>query len=83
MISSRTLLPGRTIQLSSLRAAYAVKRGQTVRLVVNVGNMTISAAGAPLDNAAIGDLIRVRNVDSGVTVSGTVMADGSVQVMAK
>ncbi|MFD1744829.1 flagellar basal body P-ring formation chaperone FlgA [Rhizobium helianthi] len=83
MISSRTLLPGRTIQLNSLREPYAVKRGTTVRMTFAVGNMVIAASGTPLENAAVGDVIRLRNLDSGITVSGTVMADGSVQVMAR
>ncbi|WP_246658345.1 flagellar basal body P-ring formation chaperone FlgA [Rhizobium sp. FKY42] len=82
-VSNRTLLPGRTIQLSALREPYAVKRGAPVRLTFTLGNMTISATGTPLDNAAVGDVIKVRNLDSGVTVSGTVMANGTVQVMAK
>jgi flagellar basal body P-ring formation protein FlgA len=83
MVPSRTLLPGRTIQVSGLRAPYAVKRGTTVRLTFAIGNMVISASGTPLDNAGVGDVIRVRNLDSGVTVTGTVMGDGTVQVMAK
>jgi flagellar basal body P-ring formation protein FlgA len=83
MISTRTLLPGRTIQVATLRAPFAVKRGASVRLTFAVGNMVISASGTPLENASVGDVIRVRNLDSGVTVSGTVMGDGSVQVMAK
>jgi len=45
--------------------------------------MIISASGTPLQDAAIGDLIKVRNIDSGITVSGTVMADGTVRVMGK
>jgi flagellar basal body P-ring formation protein FlgA len=83
MISTRTLLPGRTIQVATLRAPFAVKRGASVRLTFAFGNMMISASGTPLENASVGDVIRVRNLDSGVTVSGTVMGDGSVQVMAK
>lgn len=83
MVAKRTLLPGRTIPPSALREAYAVKRGTPVRLTFTIGTMTLSASGAPLENAAIGDVIKVRNTDSGVTVSGTVMADGSVRVMAK
>lgn len=83
MISTRTLLPGRTILLSALRAPYAVKRGSAVRLAFSMGNMTISAAGTPLQDASIGDVIRVRNTDTGVIVNGTVMADGTVQVMAR
>jgi len=83
MITSRTLLPGRTILVSSLRVPYLVKRGANVRLTFGIGNMVISASGSPLQNGSVGDVIRVRNIDSGLSVSGTVMADGTVQVMAK
>ncbi|MGF0537385.1 flagellar basal body P-ring formation chaperone FlgA [Agrobacterium sp. ES01] len=82
-VTKRTLLPGRTIPMSSLREAFAVKRGANLRLTFMIGNMTISAAGSPLQDALIGDVIKVRNLDSGIIVSGTVMADGTVQVMAK
>nr|WP_246365098.1 flagellar basal body P-ring formation chaperone FlgA [Gellertiella hungarica] len=83
MIARSTLLPGRTIPVSSLREPYAMTRGSTVRLTFSIGNMTISAAGSPLVDAAVGDVIRARNLDSGVIVSGTVMADGTIHVVAK
>lgn len=83
MLSTKTLLPGRTIPLTALKKPYAVTRGTKLRLVVNIGNLTISAGGSPMDDANIGDVIRVRNLDSGQIVNGTVMADGTVQVMAK
>ena len=82
-VAKRTLLPGRTIPVNGLREAYAIKRGANVRLTFAIGNMVISAAGTPLTDAMVGDLIKVRNTDSGSIVSGTVMADGTVQVMAK
>lgn len=83
MVTKRTLLPGRTIPTSGLREAFAVKRGGSVRLTFAIGNMLISASGTPLTDASVGELIKVRNLDSGSIVSGTVMADGTVQVMAK
>ncbi|MBB4953965.1 flagella basal body P-ring formation protein FlgA [Agrobacterium vitis] len=83
MLSTKTLLPGRTIPLAMLKKPYAVTRGSKLRLVVSIGNLTISAGGSPMDDANIGDVIRVRNLDSGQIVNGTVMADGTVQVMAK
>ena len=83
MISKRTLLPGRTIPVASLRPPYAINRGANVRLTFSLGNMTISASGTPLADASVGDVIKVRNLDSGVIVTGTVLADGTVQVMAK
>ncbi|KPF42055.1 flagellar basal body P-ring formation chaperone FlgA [Rhizobium sp. G187] len=82
-VAKRTLLPGRTIPVAGLREAYAIKRGASVRLTFTIGNMLISASGTPLTDAMVGDLIKVRNIDSGSVVTGTVMADGSIQVMAK
>lgn len=83
LVSKRTLLPGRIILTAALREEFAVQRGSPVRLVFNNGPLTITAGGSPLQDAAVGDLIRVRNTDSGVIVSGTVMADGTIQVVAK
>ena len=83
MVSKLTLLPGRTIPTSGLREAFAIKRGASVRLTFAIGNMVISAAGTPMVDATVGEVIKVRNIDSGTIVTGTVMADGTVQVMAK
>lgn len=83
MVAKRTLLPGRTIPVHGLREAFAVKRGSSVRLTFAIGNMLISASGTPLTDASVGEVVKVRNIDSGSIVSGTVMADGTVQVMAK
>jgi len=83
MVSKRTLLPGRVILVSALREPFAVSRGTTVQLVFDGGSLVLRAAGTPLQDAAVGELIKVRNKDSGVIVSGTVMADGTVHVVAK
>jgi flagellar basal body P-ring formation protein FlgA len=83
LVTKRTLLPGRTISVSALREAYTVTRGSKIRLVFNVGNMTISAAGTPLEDATTGQVIRARNMDSGIIVSGTVLADGTIHVVAR
>ena len=82
-ISKRTLLPGRTISVSALRDPYTVTRGSNIRLVFKLGSMAISAAGSPLEDGMTGQLIRVRNMDSGVIVSGTVLADGTIHVASK
>jgi flagellar basal body P-ring formation protein FlgA len=83
MISRKTLLPGRTISVSALREPYKVTRGSQVRLVFNMGRLTISAAGSPLEDGATGQIVRARNMDSGVIVSGTVLADGTIHVAVK
>jgi flagella basal body P-ring formation protein FlgA len=83
LVTRKTLLPGRVILVSALREPFAVSRGSTVQLVFDNGMLVIRAAGTPLQDAAVGELIKVRNKDSGVIVSGTVMADGTVHVVAK
>ncbi|MBO6718572.1 MAG: flagellar basal body P-ring formation protein FlgA [Rhizobiaceae bacterium] len=81
-VARRTLLPGRLIALSSLRDAYAVEAGKPVQVLYVQGGLTISAIGVALQPGSTGDLIRVRNSDSGVVFSGTVMGDGTVRVGA-
>lgn len=82
-VAKRTLVPGRTIPVASLREPFTIERGKTVRLMFNVGGLTISAPGSSLQDAMAGDSVRVRNVESGVIVTGTVRADGNVEVAQK
>lgn len=83
MIATRTLLPGRTIPLVALREPWAVERGSAVPIIFSQKGLTITATGTPLQNAAIGEFIRVRNIESGVIVQGTVMGDGTIRVAPK
>lgn len=82
-VTTRTLLPGRTIPVAALRDAWAVVRGKSVPLVFYGGGLTITAIGTPLENASVGDFIRVRNIETGVIISGTVMDDGRIRVATK
>ena len=83
LVTTRTLLPGRTIMVSALRQPYTVKRGDKILLVYDNGGLRITAAGTPLADGVTGELIQVRNTDTGVTLSGTVMPDRSVLVVQK
>ncbi|HWU61398.1 MAG TPA: flagellar basal body P-ring formation chaperone FlgA [Ensifer sp.] len=83
MITKSTLLPDRAISVSSLREPFAVTHGQQVRLIYNSGSLQITALGMPLQDGSVGELIRVRNADSGLTVSGTILGPGVVQVVSK
>lgn len=81
-VAKRTLLPGRYIPVAAIREAWLVEQGASVQVYFTAGALTISAAGVTLQPGAAGDLIKVRNVDSGKIISGTVMADGTVKVGA-
>jgi len=81
-VAKRTLLTGRYIPLSSLRDAWLVEQGAAVEVVFVSGALTISASAVTLEPGSAGDLVKVRNIDSGKILSGTVMADGSIRVGA-
>ena len=79
-VAKRTLLPGRYIAAAALRDAWVVEQGAAVQMVFMAGGLVISATGVTLQPGAAGDLVRVRNIDSGKILSGIVMADGSIRV---
>ena len=75
-----TLLPGHAIPFSGVSNRKLVSNGAEVKLVFSEGDLFIMTTGSALQDGSIGDIVRVRNDDSGVTVSGAVQPDGSVQV---
>lgn len=81
-VAKRTLLPGRYIPTAAIRDAWLVEQGAAVQIYFTVGALTISASGVTLQPGAAGDLVKVRNVDSGKIISGTVMGDGTIMVSA-
>jgi flagellar basal body P-ring formation protein FlgA len=75
-----TLLPGHAIPYSGISNRKLVANGAEVKLVYAEGGLLIVTSGAALQDGSIGDVVRVRNSDSGVTVCGAVQPDGSVKV---
>lgn len=75
-----TLLPGHAIPFSAVSNRKLVSNGAEVKLIFSEGGLLIMTTGSALQDGSIGDIVRVRNDDSGVTVSGAVQPDGSVRV---
>jgi flagellar basal body P-ring formation protein FlgA len=79
-VAKRTLLPGRAIPSFAVANPRAVANGAHVTLVYRDGGLTIVTSAQALEPGAVGDTIKVRNDDSGLTVTGRIQADGSVSV---
>ena len=79
-VARLTLLPGHAIPFSGVSNRKLVSNGAEVKLVFSEGGLFIMTTGSALQDGSIGDIVRVRNDDSGVTVSGAVQPDGSVRV---
>jgi flagella basal body P-ring formation protein FlgA len=79
-VARRTLMPGFPIPASAVGDPKAVANGAKVRLLYEDGALAITAYGTALQAGSVGEIISVRNLGSGLTVSGSVQADGSVRV---
>jgi flagella basal body P-ring formation protein FlgA len=75
-----TLYPGRPILTSQIGAPALVERNQLVRMTYSEGALSIATEGRALDRAGAGEMVRVMNLASRQTVTGTVAADGSIEV---
>ena len=51
-----------------------------VRVVFTEGGLTITTYASALQSGSTGDTIPVRNLESGLTISGTIERDGSISV---
>lgn len=74
------LYAGRPIRPSDIGPPAIIERNQIVTLLFRRGSLTIAADARSLGRAGVGDVLRVMNLNSRTTVSGTVGADGTVTV---
>jgi flagellar basal body P-ring formation protein FlgA len=79
-LARRTLLPGVPIPMNAVIEPRAVANGGKVRVVFVQDGLEISTYATALQPGSIGEVISVRNLDSGLTISGIVQSDGSVRV---
>ena len=76
----RTLVAGSPIALAAIKDREVVKRGVAAKAIFQSGGLEITAQLMPLESGANGDVIAVRNLESGLTLRATVLADGSLLV---
>ncbi len=81
-VARRTLLPGQPVQVNAIRDPYLVNQGKSSLVVFENAGLTISTQAIALDNGGAGDVVKLRNPDSGVVIQGTVDRDGTVRLVA-
>ncbi|WP_416348416.1 flagellar basal body P-ring formation chaperone FlgA [Gemmobacter sp.] len=75
-----TLYAGRPIRPTDIGPPAIVDRNQIVPLAYQAGPLSIVTEGRALMRGGVGDTIRVMNLASRSTISGRIMADGTVTV---
>ena len=78
--SRRTLLPGLPVSINSIGEPRLVTVGAMVKVVFIEGGLVISTYASALQAGAVGDVIPVRNTESGLVISGVIEKDGSIRV---
>jgi flagella basal body P-ring formation protein FlgA len=79
-VARRTLLPGQAIPSIAVENPRLVKIGAQVKIMFSEDGLVITALGMALQAGSVGDLVRVRNQDSGLMVNGVVQSDGTIRV---
>lgn len=75
-----TLYAGRPIRPGDIGPPAIVDRNQIVPLAYHAGGLSILTEGRALMRGGVGDTIRVMNLASRSTISGRILADGTVTV---
>lgn len=75
------LIAGRILTPAMLQADVAVRRGQTVTLIIRSGGIDIRMSGKALADGAINQRIKVENTGSGRVVEGIVRSREDVEVL--
>ena len=79
-MAKRPLKAGQILRQSDVAVSPVIRKNDLIRLVVKTGQMTLSVQGKAMQDAALGQAIRVININSNRQLSGTVVDAGTVAV---
>ena len=80
MTPRRTISAGKPVIVNDLDYPKMVGRGDDITLIFEQGPMVLTVKGKSLQDGAMGDSVRVTNLDSNKNLSGTVTADREVTI---
>lgn len=78
MTPRRVLRSGQPVRASDVHPPVVVRKGQLVTIVLSTPGMILTARGRALEDGAMGELIRVSNIQSSLVIQATVSAPGEV-----
>ena len=82
MAAKKQLVPGRAIMRSDIEPPKLVKRNGMVTIVYKTNGMVLKTMGRALGDAARGETVSIRNIQSKRTIEAEVTAAGTVSVSA-
>jgi flagella basal body P-ring formation protein FlgA len=79
-VARRTLMRGELIPNSAVREQALVVQGRPYKLTYSSEFVSIVGTGIPMKSAAVGELVSVRNPDTGLIIKARVQADQTLAV---
>jgi flagellar basal body P-ring formation protein FlgA len=81
--AKRSLSVNQALQNRHLEMDWLVQKDQNVTIETQIGGVTVTGSGLALDNAQMGDLLKVLNQSSKVIVEGRVVSEKKVKIITK
>ena len=81
--AKRSLTINQIIRARHLELDYAIHKDQSVIIESKVGAVTVVSAGIAIDDAQLGDRVRVKNNSSGLFVEGVAISEKKIRIRAK
>jgi len=72
-----------TIRTRHLELDYAIHKDQSVIIESKIGQVTVVSAGIAIDDAQLGELVKVKNSTSGLVVEGVAISEKKIRIRAK
>ena len=80
---NRSLSVNQAVRNRHLEIDWLVEKDQIVTIETQIGGVTVAGSGLALDNAQMGDLLKVLNQSSKVVVEGRVVSEKKVKIITK
>jgi flagella basal body P-ring formation protein FlgA len=76
----RHLNRGAVLTPSNIVVTKVIKRGERVSIIAETGGISVRASGEALEDGGLGDIIRVKNLNSKKVIEARIEAPGRVKV---
>ena len=81
--AKRAININQIIRTRHLELDYAIQKDQSVIIESKIGPVTVVSAGIAVDDAQLGELVKVKNNSSGLIVEGVAISEKKIRIRAK
>jgi len=82
-VARRDILPGEVIKERDVSPNFIVKKGKPVKVVYDKNGIHVELLGVPVEDGAVGNIIKVKNLSTGKILRCRVERDGSVRFVSE